>query len=322
MYQVFVVEDELLIRQSIRHMVESLGEPFSFCGEASDGEMALSMMQELMPDIVLTDIRMPFLDGFALITHLKKMMPWVRIVIISGYGDFEYAQKAIRLGVDQYLLKPVRQPELVKAVTDIAQRIEQDRKNRGTAGFDPDDVHAALYQRFMKELLHGGLTTEQALDQAALLKLDMLCPCYQALIFSFDTEGFDHHALVEEGTRVIHEQELPFYWFNGSDRLTLLLTGQDDQSLTEQAYRIITIFRHELQRICPVITTVLSNTVHRLSNITDAYLTAKDLVKKISSVAAGQVVDANDTVQVTTQMLEYTGLPDEGFRQRLARCTA
>ena len=98
MYQIFVVEDELLIRQSIRNIIENMQGPYSLCGEASDGEMALSMMQDLMPDIVLTDIRMPFLDGFELIRHAKAMMPWLKIAIISGYGDFESAQKAISLG--------------------------------------------------------------------------------------------------------------------------------------------------------------------------------------------------------------------------------
>ena len=130
MYQIFVVEDELLIRQNIRNMVEKMQGPYAFCGEASDGEMALSMIQELMPDILLTDIRMPFLDGLGLIRHAKAMMPWLKVAIISGYGDFEYAQKAISLGVDQYLLKPVRQAELVQAVEAMAAQIEK-TKNTG-----------------------------------------------------------------------------------------------------------------------------------------------------------------------------------------------
>ena len=72
MYQIFLVEDELLIRQSIRNVIENMSGPYALCGEASDGEMALSMMQDLMPDIVLTDIRMPFLDGFARRSHGKQ----------------------------------------------------------------------------------------------------------------------------------------------------------------------------------------------------------------------------------------------------------
>ncbi len=74
----FVVEDELLIRESIRKVIESMPGPYAFCGEASDGEMALSLMQDLMPDIVLPDIRMPFLDGFELIRHAKAIMPWMK----------------------------------------------------------------------------------------------------------------------------------------------------------------------------------------------------------------------------------------------------
>ena len=98
MYQVFVVEDELLIRQSIRNVIENMPGPFAFCGEASDGEMALSMMQDLMPDIVLTDIRMPFLDGFELIRHAKAMMPWLKIIIISGFGDLSPPRRPSRWG--------------------------------------------------------------------------------------------------------------------------------------------------------------------------------------------------------------------------------
>ena len=89
MYQIFVVEDELLIRQSIRNVIEKMPGPYVFCGEASDGEMALAMMQDLMPDILITDIRMPFLDGFGLIENARTMMPWLKVVIISGFGDFE-----------------------------------------------------------------------------------------------------------------------------------------------------------------------------------------------------------------------------------------
>ena len=137
MYQVFVVEDELLIRQSIRNVIENMPGPYALCGEASDGEMALSMMQDLMPDIVLTDIRMPFLDGFELIRNAKAMMPWLKIVIISGYGDFEFAQKAISLGVDQYLLKPIRPPELMKVIEEMGRRIDADKQQRNAVhGYD------------------------------------------------------------------------------------------------------------------------------------------------------------------------------------------
>ena len=183
MYQVFVVEDELLIRQSIRNVIENMPGPFAFCGEASDGEMALSMMQDLMPDIVLTDIRMPFLDGFELIRHAKAMMPWLKIIIISGFGEFESAQKAISLGVDQYLLKPIRPPELTKAIEEMARRIEADKQHSAAHGYDHDEVQHALRQHFMQQLLYGGLHTSTLLERAHALKLDVVSPCYQPVLF-------------------------------------------------------------------------------------------------------------------------------------------
>jgi len=178
MYQIFVVEDELLIRQSIRNVIENMAGPYVFCGEASDGEMALSMMQDLMPDILLTDIRMPFLDGFELIRHVKTMMPWLKVIIISGYGDFEYAQKAIALGVDEYLLKPIRSADISTAIEKMARLVDETRaKNALVGGYDRDEIQNALHQHFMQQLLYGGVETSALIEKARNLHLDVVQPC-------------------------------------------------------------------------------------------------------------------------------------------------
>lgn len=109
--------------------MESMEGSFSFCGEASDGEMALSIIQDLMPDILITDIRMPFLDGFGLIRHARAIMPWLKVMIISGYGDFEYARTAISLGANAYLLKPVNAGDLQRELNKLASEIEYDRNS-------------------------------------------------------------------------------------------------------------------------------------------------------------------------------------------------
>ena len=182
MYQIFVVEDELLIRQSIRSIIEKMPGPYAFCGEASDGEMALSMMQDLMPDILLTDIRMPFLDGFGLIDNVKRMMPWLKIIIISGFGDFEFAQKAIQLGVDMYLLKPIRSAELMRAIEEIAGQIEAGKAQDALpGGYDKDELHTALRQHYMQQLLYGSADTGVLLERARALGLEVLYPCYQQI---------------------------------------------------------------------------------------------------------------------------------------------
>lgn len=130
MYKIFVVEDEPLIRQNIRNAIDGTDGPYAFCGEASDGEMALSMMLDLQPDILLTDIKMPFMDGLELARHAKSMMPWIKILILSGHDEFNFAKEAISIGVDAYLLKPIAQKDLKKAFDDVVRRLEEERKLR------------------------------------------------------------------------------------------------------------------------------------------------------------------------------------------------
>ena len=112
MVKVFLADDEIVVREGIRNNFPWEETEFSLVGEAPDGEMALAMLQDIKPDILITDIRMPFMDGLELCRALNATMPWMYIVIISGYDDFAYAKEAISIGVKEYLLKPVSVQEL------------------------------------------------------------------------------------------------------------------------------------------------------------------------------------------------------------------
>ena len=318
MYQIFVVEDELLIRQNIRNTIEQMQGPYSFCGEASDGEMALSIMQDLMPDILVTDIRMPFLDGFGLIRHAKAIMPWLKVVIISGYGDFDYAREAISLGVDQYLLKPVRPAELTKVLEEIAAQIETEKaRTRVPAGFAIDEVEQALKKHFAQQLLYGEIDTGTLLEQARTLKLDIIRPYYQVSVCQFDTRIPDQTSLISIVKNTLSGPDQLLYYFNAADQLTILFCDNDEQSLNERTYQVIQILKHELKDICPVVTTVIGTTVQRLGSIAVSHKNAISLLKRISVICAGQVVNANDTAQITADVVQFTGPLKEEFLQKL-----
>ena len=107
MLKVFLVEDESLIREGLRDEIPWEQYGFRFAGEAADGEMALPLIRKTRPDVLITDIKMPFMDGLSLSKVVHMELPKTKIVIISGYDDFEYARQAIEVGVDQYLLKPI-----------------------------------------------------------------------------------------------------------------------------------------------------------------------------------------------------------------------
>lgn len=120
MYKVLIIDDEKFIRKSIRNRVDWEKYGFSVEAEAGNGEEALQVMKELQPHMVLVDIRMPVMDGLAFISEAKKMFPKTIYVIMSAYSDFEYARKAIQIGIEDYVLKPVEEEEMEKILQKAA----------------------------------------------------------------------------------------------------------------------------------------------------------------------------------------------------------
>lgn len=126
--KVFLVEDEFVIRKGIRRSINWEAEGYRFVGEASDGELAYPMIIEEKPDILITDIKMPFMDGLELSRMVKKVLPNIKILILSGYDEFNYAKEAIKIGVTEYLLKPVSATQLLEVLEDISDIIRQERQ--------------------------------------------------------------------------------------------------------------------------------------------------------------------------------------------------
>lgn len=130
MLKIFLVEDEFIVREGIKNNIDWAANGFEFCGEASDGEVAFPMIQKIKPDIVITDIKMPFMDGLELSKLIKKELPWTEIIILTGHEKFEYAKEAIKIGVAEYLSKPISSSELLREVSNLAIKIEEKKKER------------------------------------------------------------------------------------------------------------------------------------------------------------------------------------------------
>jgi two-component system response regulator YesN len=133
LYKVFLVEDEIVTREGIRDNVDWEAYGFEFCGEAPDGEMALPLLQMARPDVLITDIKMPFMDGLQLCKIVRERMPHTKIIILSGHDEFEYAQEAISLGVMEYLLKPVGVQDLHNVLQKIAIQLQQEKSYKSYA---------------------------------------------------------------------------------------------------------------------------------------------------------------------------------------------
>lgn len=125
MYRVLVVDDEPLMRTFLAKKIPEFAEQFEVCGMAQDGQEAIDFLQEHPGevDVVITDIKMPEVDGLALAKHVSTLYPDTVTIIISGYSDFEYARKAIQYNVSDYLLKPLQDQNLTEALQTVALRL-------------------------------------------------------------------------------------------------------------------------------------------------------------------------------------------------------
>ncbi|MBR1909485.1 MAG: response regulator, partial [Lachnospiraceae bacterium] len=130
LYKVILVDDEEEVREAIRNRIdwESIG--FTVAGTAENGEEALELAEAEEPDVVMTDIQMPFMDGLTMLKKLKEKLPDLRSVIFSGYDDFEYAKEAIRLEAEEYILKPVDADELKAIFLRIKERLDEQMEQR------------------------------------------------------------------------------------------------------------------------------------------------------------------------------------------------
>ncbi len=140
MFKLFIVDDEPFIAKSIQAIIEASSKQFEVAGLAFGGEAALQQVEEIRPDVVLTDIKMPKMDGITLTKQIKERIPSCLVVIISGYGEFEYAQSALKHGVADYLLKPVSVEQMSRLLNKLAQRLLEESKAK---------EHAVL-QRLLK----------------------------------------------------------------------------------------------------------------------------------------------------------------------------
>ena len=191
MMKVFLVDDEIAIRENLRNSFPWEENGFMLVGEAPDGEMALPMIRDLNPDILLTDIRMPFMDGMELCAEVKRVLPWIGVVILSGYDDFAYARQAISLGVKEYLLKPITAQELGEALRRVAGQIAEERRaQQGMASLRRDVTSG---NPFLREKLLASLFTEeggrfedeQLMRQMRAMGVNLAAGCYVVIDIAF-----------------------------------------------------------------------------------------------------------------------------------------
>lgn len=191
MIKVFLVEDEIVIRESIHRMIPWAEYGFEFAGEANDGEMALPMIRKLRPDLLITDIKMPFMDGLTLSRLVKKEMPETKIIIVSGYDDFDYARRAINVGVEQYLLKPIRKADFLEVLQGVYEKYQKENEQKIYYEKFCNEIqeYEKNYRRdFFDMIVSPETELQEIYEHADSLGIDIMAQCYNMVLFTMNAK--------------------------------------------------------------------------------------------------------------------------------------
>ena len=246
--KVFLVEDETVIREGLRDRMPWDQFGYRFVGEAADGEMALPLIRKTMPDVLITDIKMPFMDGLSLSKIVSKEFPKMKIIIISGYDDFEYARQAIEVGVDQYLLKPVTKMKLKNVLLELKEKIEQDQEQedyRTQFQNEIQEYEQFSRRRFMEKILEGELSVKEIYDEAQRQSIEITAAGYNLLFLYLQEKNKEKMAgFLRKQDEVLHyflryPQYLLFRWNVNS--YGVLIKGEMSQleELTDQCVEFV-----------------------------------------------------------------------------------
>lgn len=192
MIQVMIVDDEYLVRERLKVVVDWNELGFELAGEASNGEDALLLLQHASIQLAIVDINMPIVDGLTFAKLAQRDYPRLKIVILTGYGSFEYAKSAMQAGVTDYLLKPLNVDELIEVLHKMRERIEGEAEQKRWNDQivmtlrESDDI---LRRKFIQGLLDG--TGAEAADDKS--KLRVFCPRFVPAPFVVVAVGIDKH---------------------------------------------------------------------------------------------------------------------------------
>jgi two-component system response regulator YesN len=252
MWKVLIADDEPKIRRGLRTSIEALRPDMRVVAEAEDGEMALEAARRENPDILMIDVRMPFLDGLELIERLNALLTDPIIIVVSGHDEFEYAQRALQLKAFDYVLKPVPRETLVAVLSRAEEALVASRRQRQYLSWAHDQLERnlpLLREQFLRDWVRGRLSPEEIGEQEQFLGVQTGGPAMMALVHVVDravatapAEERERRLALYAIRSVVEEVFAPFaplrVFTDDRDNIVVLAEGSAGKEWGEAAARV------------------------------------------------------------------------------------
>ena len=291
MYKLIIVEDEVIVRKNVIKKIDWQKCGFEVVGEAENGKDALEIIEALKPDVIISDIEMPFMDGLELSKIVRDKYPIIKIILLTGFDEFKYAQSAIELEVIEYILKPVSSENLIKTLTKIKQQIDVEIDQKEDLALLKHDYLRNLpiiKGNFFNDLITSSGEKEEIINKANYLNIDLNVNIFICSVINIDKTlinktnftGSDYElikfAVMNTAMEIIDKNNLGYVFSNEKYIVIVSLFKEKEKELIEQRnFKALEEIRFSIEKYMKInITMGIGNLIDKIEDISNSYKNA------------------------------------------------
>ncbi|TVX97373.1 response regulator transcription factor [Cohnella terricola] len=290
MYKVIIVDDEAVVRVGLKNTIDWAEHGFELIGDYANGREAWEAVELYKPELVISDISMPFMDGLELAGLIAAQYPYIKMIILTGFDEFEYAQQAIRLKVSDFILKPITAQEIRRLLEKVRSEMDEEARRREDLGRLNSQLKMSLpllKERFLERLAAVGLGRAEIAEGFAYFDLPPVSPLYLVMVVDIDDFGerefrsYEHDAeFLRFAAYDIFKETLAkdhiLLFRTREERMVAIVSGQENESLLyEQVYSHAEEVRYHIEKYLKFTVTIgIGRACAQLERLPDAYKSA------------------------------------------------
>lgn len=314
MYKVLLVDDEALIREAISENIQWEEMGFAFMGACENGKQAIEMIEKEQPDLLLTDINMPFVDGMDLTKYVYENHPDTKVIIISGFDEFEYAKNAVKYQVLEYILKPITPMEFSETLLRVKKMFDERRESQR----DMKKIRSAyvsnlptLQGRYLHHLLNGTVDYSKLSEKQEDLRLNLDAHCYNTALVEGDSlEPFTKQyanvkdelalfAIYNITAEIVSEENCGIVFQSMDEKTVILFMGDKKEHLKQQVKEVLPKIRQAIEEFLQIqVTIAVGKNVSCLEELPDSFAKTKSALEYKFMLGGNQTIEAEEYEEI------------------------
>lgn len=323
MYKLMLVDDEAIARKNVINKIHWNEYGFEIVCEAENGEEAFEMFETYLPDVVITDIKMPFMNGLQLSEKILKKYPFTKIIVLTGFDEFEYAKKGVDLHVMNYILKPITSKELIKILKEVKEKLDLEiRKRRDFQRLKEyyDKSYPLMKDKFLEALVKGEYVQEDIYKWLDYYKVDLKGKMFLISVIkidnfykerkniNFEETEFKKISLLNMVTEVNSRNNIGIFFLMNNHAVVISKTNKTcEREFIQETILKLEEIRQGVEKFLQFTVTIgVGHVCNNLSDIQSSLKSALNAYDYKLAMGNNQVIYINDLEEVNNEDFELS----------------